>query len=130
MLSPAGVWLVSGYVIAFLGLSLPYLLPGDSVQIALPVVARRSSTSKLLSFPGLELIDVHMHDPDHMCNRVTIDAVDPLSKRPASERGSEQSSCSEIRLAAQVRRMVSLSEVSLPAALASSERKSAPRPFA
>jgi nitrate reductase NapA len=23
-----------------------------------------------------------MHDPDHMCNRVTIDAVDPISKQP------------------------------------------------
>jgi nitrate reductase NapA len=30
--------------------------------------------------PGLAF--VHMHDPDHMCNRVTIDAVDPISRQP------------------------------------------------
>jgi len=24
----------------------------------------------------------HMHDPDRMCNRITIDAVDPISKQP------------------------------------------------
>jgi nitrate reductase NapA len=23
-----------------------------------------------------------MHDPDHMCNRLTIDAVDPVSRQP------------------------------------------------
>jgi len=25
---------------------------------------------------------VHMHDPDRMCNEITIDAVDPISKQP------------------------------------------------
>jgi nitrate reductase NapA len=30
--------------------------------------------------PGLAF--VHMHDPDHMCNRITIDAVDPISRQP------------------------------------------------
>ncbi len=28
------------------------------------------------------LIFVHMHDPDHMCNKLTIDAVDPVSRQP------------------------------------------------
>jgi nitrate reductase NapA len=23
-----------------------------------------------------------MHDPDRLCNRITIDAVDPISKQP------------------------------------------------
>jgi nitrate reductase NapA len=30
--------------------------------------------------PGLAF--VHMHDPDRMCNRITIDAVDPISRQP------------------------------------------------
>jgi nitrate reductase NapA len=30
--------------------------------------------------PGL--VFVHMHDPDRMCNRITIDAVDPISRQP------------------------------------------------
>ena len=28
------------------------------------------------------LVFVHMHDPDHMCNKLTIDAVDPVSRQP------------------------------------------------
>ena len=28
------------------------------------------------------LVNVHMHDPDHLCNLLTIDAVDPVSKQP------------------------------------------------
>jgi nitrate reductase NapA len=28
------------------------------------------------------LVFVHMHDPDHMCNRLTNDAVDPVSRQP------------------------------------------------
>ncbi len=28
------------------------------------------------------LVFVHMHDPDHMCNVLTIDAVDPISRQP------------------------------------------------
>jgi nitrate reductase NapA len=30
--------------------------------------------------PGL--VFVHMHDPDRMCNKLTIDAVDPASRQP------------------------------------------------
>jgi nitrate reductase NapA len=30
--------------------------------------------------PGL--VFVHMHDPDRMCNKLTIDAVDPISRQP------------------------------------------------
>lgn len=28
------------------------------------------------------LVFVHMHDPEHMCNKLTIDAVDPVSRQP------------------------------------------------
>ncbi len=28
------------------------------------------------------LVFVHMHDPDRMCNKLTIDAVDPVSRQP------------------------------------------------
>ena len=28
------------------------------------------------------LVFVHMHDPVHMCNRITNDAVDPVSRQP------------------------------------------------
>jgi len=54
---------------------------GDSVRIASrrgQEVFRAKVTAN--SRPGL--VFVHMHDADRMCNRVTIDAVDPISKEP------------------------------------------------
>jgi nitrate reductase NapA len=57
------------------------LKPGDTVQIA----SRRGKEKfrvKVTEFSKPGLIYVHMHDPDHMCNRVTIDAVDSISKQP------------------------------------------------
>ncbi len=57
------------------------LKAGDTVQIA----SRRGKEKfhvKVTEFSKPGLIYVHMHDPDHMCNRVTIDAVDPISKQP------------------------------------------------
>ena len=55
--------------------------PGDTVRIT----SRRGTERfhvKVTEFSKPGLIYVHMHDPDHMCNRVTIDAVDPISKQP------------------------------------------------
>jgi nitrate reductase NapA len=57
------------------------LKQGDTVQIA----SRRGKEKfrvKVTEFSKPGLIYVHMHDPNHMCNRVTIDAVDPISKQP------------------------------------------------
>jgi nitrate reductase NapA len=54
---------------------------GDKVK----VTSRRDS----VVFPALVtdnsqpgLVFVHMHDADHMCNRITIDQFDPGSKEP------------------------------------------------
>jgi nitrate reductase NapA len=55
--------------------------PGDTVRIT----SRRGAEQfrvKVTDFSKAGLIYVHMHDPMHMCNRVTIDAVDPISKQP------------------------------------------------
>ncbi|HET8668912.1 MAG TPA: molybdopterin dinucleotide binding domain-containing protein [Terriglobales bacterium] len=57
------------------------LKAGDMVQIS----SRRGREKfhvKVTEFSKPGLIYVHMHDPEHMCNRVTIDAVDPISKQP------------------------------------------------
>jgi nitrate reductase NapA len=57
------------------------LKAGDLVQIS----SRRGREKfhvKITEFSKPGLIYVHMHDPHHMCNRVTIDAVDPISKQP------------------------------------------------
>jgi nitrate reductase NapA len=57
------------------------LKAGDLVQIS----SRRGREKfhvKITEFSKPGLIYVHMHDPNHMCNRVTIDAVDPISKQP------------------------------------------------
>jgi nitrate reductase (cytochrome) len=54
---------------------------GEAVRIS----SRRGSEifpAKLTDGSRQGLIFVHMHDADRMCNRVTIDAVDPVSKEP------------------------------------------------
>jgi nitrate reductase NapA len=54
---------------------------GDLVKLA----SRRGSESfhvKVTDTTRPGLIFAHMHDPDHMCNRLTIDAVDPISRQP------------------------------------------------
>jgi nitrate reductase NapA len=54
---------------------------GDRVRI----VSRRGTgefRAKLTDQSAPGLIAVHMHDPDHMCNVATIDAVDPISRQP------------------------------------------------
>jgi nitrate reductase NapA len=54
---------------------------GDSVRIT----SRRGQEvfhAKVTDNSQPGLIFVHMHDADRMCNRVTIDAVDPISKEP------------------------------------------------
>jgi nitrate reductase NapA len=54
---------------------------GDSVK----VTSRRGSATfrvRLLDGARPGLVFVHMHDPDRMCNEITIDAVDPISRQP------------------------------------------------
>jgi nitrate reductase NapA len=54
---------------------------GDSVRVA----SRRGSEVfrvKLVEGARPGLVFVHMHDPDRLCNTITIDAVDPVSKQP------------------------------------------------
>jgi nitrate reductase NapA len=54
---------------------------GDRVK----VTSRRGSETfraRLVAGARPGLVFVHMHDPDRMCNRITIDAVDPISKQP------------------------------------------------
>jgi nitrate reductase NapA len=54
---------------------------GDTVRVS----SRRGAEQfhvKVTEFSKPGLVYVHMHDPDHMCNRITIDAVDPVSKQP------------------------------------------------
>ena len=54
---------------------------GDVVRIASRRGADRFKVRVVDSArPGL--VFVHMHDPEHMCNRITIDAVDPVSRQP------------------------------------------------
>lgn len=57
------------------------LKTGDTVRLA----SRRGSERfrvKVTEFSQDGLIYVHMHDPDHMCNRLTNDVVDPVSRQP------------------------------------------------
>ena len=54
---------------------------GDRVR----VTSRRGSevfTVRVVEGARNGLVFVHMHDPDRMCNRLTIDAVDPVSRQP------------------------------------------------
>jgi len=54
---------------------------GDVVRIA----SRRGSDRfkvRVVDTARAGLVFVHMHDPEHMCNRITIDAVDPVSRQP------------------------------------------------
>jgi nitrate reductase (cytochrome) len=49
------------------------------------VTSRRGSQSfrvKVTDESPRGLVNVHMHDPSRMCNLMTIDAVDPVSKQP------------------------------------------------
>ena len=45
---------------------------------------RGSETFRAKLTPGARegLVFVHMHDPDRMCNKLTNDAVDPISRQP------------------------------------------------
>ena len=54
---------------------------GDSVKIT----SRRGAEkfeARVVDGARPGLLFVHMHDPDHMCNRVTNDAVDAISRQP------------------------------------------------
>lgn len=54
---------------------------GDTVRIA----SRRGEERfhvKVTDSSKEGLVFVHMHDPDRLCNRITIDAVDPVSRQP------------------------------------------------
>jgi nitrate reductase NapA len=54
---------------------------GDPVK----VTSRRGAETfraRLVEGAQPGLVFVHMHDPDRMCNRITIDAVDPVSRQP------------------------------------------------
>jgi len=55
--------------------------PGDPVRLT----SRRGSQvfrARVTPTARKGLVFAHMHDPEHMCNRLTIDAVDPVSKQP------------------------------------------------
>jgi nitrate reductase (cytochrome) len=54
---------------------------GDKVRVS----SRRGSEvfrAKIADSSSKGLVYIHMHDADHMCNIMTIDAVDPGSKQP------------------------------------------------
>jgi nitrate reductase NapA len=54
---------------------------GDKVKIS----SRRGADTfkvKVVDSARKGLVFTHMHDPEHMCNRITIDAVDPVSRQP------------------------------------------------
>lgn len=54
---------------------------GDAVRLT----SRRGSEvfkARVVDGARKGLIFVHMHDPERMCNRLTIDAVDPVSRQP------------------------------------------------
>jgi nitrate reductase NapA len=54
---------------------------GDKVKIT----SRRGADTfkvKVVDSARKGLVFTHMHDPEHMCNRITIDAVDPVSRQP------------------------------------------------
>ena len=54
---------------------------GDPLKLS---SRRGSETFRAKLAPGVRagLVYVHMHDPDRMCNRLTVDAVDPVSRQP------------------------------------------------
>jgi nitrate reductase NapA len=54
---------------------------GDLVKLT---SRRGAETFKAKIVPGARrgLVYVHMHDPERMCNRITNDAVDPISRQP------------------------------------------------
>ncbi len=54
---------------------------GDRVRIS-SRRARESFRVKITDQSKPGLVYVHMHDQDHMCNKLTIDAVDAVSKQP------------------------------------------------
>ncbi|GEJ56077.1 molybdopterin oxidoreductase family protein [Anaeromyxobacter diazotrophicus] len=54
---------------------------GDRVRVS----SRRGAETfraKVAEGARLGVVFVQMHDPDHLCNRVTHDAVDPVSRQP------------------------------------------------
>ena len=54
---------------------------GERVRIA----SRRGAETfrvRLTEGARTGTVFVHMHDPDRLCNRITIDAVDPISRQP------------------------------------------------
>jgi len=54
---------------------------GDRVRVS----SRRGAETfrvKVTDAARLGLVFVHMHDAEHLCNRVTVDAVDPVSRQP------------------------------------------------
>ena len=67
------------------------LHPGDAKRLALQdgqqvrVVSRRGEASFRLRITDDSpegKVNIHMHDPERMCNLMTTDAVDPISKQP------------------------------------------------
>jgi len=54
---------------------------GDTVQITSRRGADRFRV-KVTDSTRVGLVFVHMHDDKRMCNRITIDAVDPISRQP------------------------------------------------
>jgi nitrate reductase NapA len=57
------------------------LRSGDAVKLT----SRRGSETfkvRVVDTARKGLVFAHMHDADHMCNRLTIDAVDPVSRQP------------------------------------------------
>lgn len=58
-----------------------YIRTGDKVRIT----SRRGEetfTAKVTSTSRQGMVFVHMHDDEHLCNLITIDAIDPGSKQP------------------------------------------------
>ena len=71
--------------------SMVQLHPADAAKLgvrtgsAVRVSSRRGSEvfrAKVTDTAKQGVVFVHMHDPDRMCNKITIDAVDPGSKQP------------------------------------------------
>ncbi len=54
---------------------------GDTVRIASRRGAEKFAV-KVTDASRVGLVFLHMHDPDRMCNHLTIDAVDPISRQP------------------------------------------------
>jgi len=71
--------------------SMAQLHPDDATKLGVKtgdpirVTSRRGSVvfrTKVTETARAGVVFVHMHDPDRMCNEITIDAVDPGSKQP------------------------------------------------